>query len=87
MLKKYVQNAVVLTLAFTGCTGGSGNSSGGDGESNDQIPGPKGEKCAKERKEYVEERLGANATVEALMQHITTDPTAEDFWRNLPKCR
>lgn len=88
MQKNYVLNAVVLTLALAGCTGGSGSSSGGGGnESDDQIPDPNEQKCSKERKEYVTQRLGANATVESLMQHITTDPTAEEFWKNLPKCR
>lgn len=88
MLKKSSLNAVALTLALVGCTGGGGGSGGGGGgESDDQIPDPKGEKCAKDRKEYVNKRLGANATVEALMQHITTDPTAEEFWKNLPKCQ
>lgn len=87
MQKDVVLNAVVLTLALVGCTGGSGSSGGGGGESDDQIPDPKEQKCSKERKEYVTQRLGANATVESLMQHITTDPTAEDFWRNLPRCQ
>lgn len=80
-LRKFLAMATIAAMAA--CSGGGG---GGDNSPNsdDQSTDPK--KCRELRKKYVERLVGANAKVPELMNYITNQNTAENFWRNLPDC-
>lgn len=80
-LRNVLAMAIIATM--TACSGGGGSGSDSPA-SNDQSTTPK--KCRELRKEYVDRVVGANAKVPELMNYITSQSTADDFWRNLPDC-